>query len=171
MDKSRQRSKEKRVKKHPFLVKSKKAWWREGLIVLFTIAVWFYCETVVFFFIDALFFLDLNYTRFFREYFKVTNHDIQYLYWIGGAVFILFYVLLRAWSVYNRKKYGGLRRRKYPKPTTKDELMKLNMLDENIYKKLQHEKVIVLEVNPIRNEQEIFFNQTFRNNKNQSLSG
>jgi hypothetical protein len=55
------------------------------------------------------------------------------------------------WIFYNQKRYGELARRKYPGPTTKEDLMGLDMSDETTYEKLQCQKVIILETNPIRN--------------------
>lgn len=105
MDKSRQRAK-KRQLNSSFIIKSKKSLWREGMVALFTLIVWFYCLTVVFFFIDALFSFNFEYPRLFKIIFKMNNEDIRSFFKIGGILFILIYISLSIWIYYNRKKYG-----------------------------------------------------------------
>lgn len=150
MDKSRQRAK-KRQLNSSFIIKSKKSLWREGMVALFTLIVWFYCLTVVFFFIDALFSLNYEYPRLFKIIFKMNNDDIRVFFKIGGILFALIYILLSIWIYYNKKKYGQLTRRKEPGLTTKEDMLKLDVIDESTYEELQCSKVIILETNPIRN--------------------
>lgn len=150
MDKSRQRTK-KRQLNSSFIIKSKKSWWRECIVALFTLIVWFYCMTVVFFFIDALFSLNYEYPRLFKIIFKMNNDDIQGFFKIGGILFVLIYISLSIWIYYNKKKYGQLKRRKDPGLTTKEDMLKLDVIGENTYEELQCSKVITLETNPIRN--------------------
>lgn len=151
---------------NPLIIKSKRIWWRELIVGFFTLIVWFYCFTVIYFFIDALFSLNHEYPKLFKIVFKMTNIDIRDFFKIGGMLFILIYLFLSVWSYYNRKKYGGLTRRKCPSLTTKEDLMSLNIIDENVFEKLQNEKVIVLETNPIRGgekQYESYFKQISKN--------
>lgn len=134
-----------------FIIKSKKSWWRECIVGLFTLMVWVYCATVVYFFIDAIFSLNHKYPRLFRISFNMTKNDIQSFFKIGGFMLVLIYLLLWIWIFYNRKRFGKLTRRKYPRPTTKEDLMRLGMIDESVYERLQCERVIVFKTNPIRN--------------------
>ena len=105
MDKSGQRAK-KRQLNSSFIIKSKKSWWRECIVGLFTLIVWFYCFTVIFFFIDALFSLNYEYPRLFKIIFKMNNEDIRRFFKIGVILFTLIYMSLSIWIYYNRKKYG-----------------------------------------------------------------
>ncbi|MGI6712460.1 MAG: hypothetical protein ACOX4L_07020 [Bacillota bacterium] len=93
----------------------------------------------------------------------MTNDDIRKFFSFGGILFILFYLLLWLWVYYNRKKYGNLTRRKYPKPTTKEDLMGLNMIDESVYERLQNEKVIIFETNPVKDMEKNFGSKAIPN--------
>ncbi|NLJ99093.1 MAG: hypothetical protein GX320_07515 [Tissierellia bacterium] len=149
MVKSRQRNTQSQLNQL-FIIKSKRVWWREIIVGIFTLLVWLYCLTVIYFFIDATFSLNHEYPQLFKIVFKMTNMDIRNFLKIGGILFVLIYLLLSIWSYYNRKRYGNLTRRKYPGLTTKEDLMELNMIDEIIYEELQNKKVIVFKTNPIQ---------------------
>lgn len=149
MDKSRQRD-TRNVLNQSFIIKSKRIWWREVIVGTFTLLVWLYCLTVVYFFVDAIFSLNHEYPVLFKIVFKMTSTEIRDFFKLGGIIFVSIYLMLSLWSYYNLKKYGSLTRRKNPGLTTKEDLMNLNMIDEINFEKLQNEKVIVFETNPIR---------------------
>ena len=153
MDKSRQRTKDFKLNQS-FIIKSKKSWWREGIVILFTSIVWVYCITVIYFFIDAIFSINNEYPRLFKVSFKMTNSDIQGFFKIAVVLLVTIYIMLLVWIFYNKKRFGSLTRRKYPGITTKEDLMDLDMIDEDIYEILQEEKVVVFETNPIRDRED-----------------
>ncbi|MBW4829171.1 MAG: hypothetical protein KZY61_12010 [Clostridiaceae bacterium] len=153
MDKSRQRTKNYKLNES-FIIKSKKSWGREGIVILFTLIVWVYCITVIYFFIDVIFSINNEYPRLFKVSFKMTNSDIQVFFKIAVALLVIIYMMLSVWIFYNKKRFGSLTRRKYPGVTTKEDLMNLDMIDEDIYEILQREKVIVLEMNPIKDRED-----------------
>lgn len=153
MDKSRQRTKDLKLNES-FIIKSKKSWWREGIVILFTSIVWVYCITVIYFFIDAIFSINNEYPRLFKVSFKMTNSDIQGFFKIAVVLLVIIYIMLLVWIFYNKKRFGSLTRRKYPGATTKENLMDLDMIDEDIYEILQEEKVVVFETNPIRDRED-----------------
>jgi poly-beta-1,6-N-acetyl-D-glucosamine synthesis protein len=139
------------VKSKSFIIKSKRSLWREVVVGIFTLLVWVYCLTVVYFFVDALFYLNHEFPALFKTIFKMTTNDIWDIFKIGAILLISMYILLSAWGSYNKKKYGSLRRRKYPAPTTEEDLLKLNIIDEISYEELKNERIIVFEKNPIGN--------------------
>ncbi|MEY8304543.1 hypothetical protein [Anaerosalibacter bizertensis] len=153
MGKSRQRTKDFKLNQS-FIIKSKKSWWREGIVILFTSIVWVYCITVIYFFIDAIFSINNEYPRLFKVSFKMTNSDIQGFFKIAVVLLVIIYIMLLVWIFYNKKRFGSLTRRKYPGITTKEDLMDLDMIDEDIYEMLQEEKVVVFETNPIRDRED-----------------
>lgn len=153
MGKSRQRTKDFKLNQS-FIIKSKKSWWREGIVILFTSIVWVYCITVIYFFIDAIFSINNEYPRLFKVSFKMTNSDIQGFFKIAVVLLVTIYIMLLVWIFYNKKRFGSLTRRKYPGATTKEDLMDLDMIDEDIYEMLQEEKVVVFETNPIRDRED-----------------
>lgn len=153
MGKFRQRTKDFKLNQS-FIIKSKKSWWREGIVILFTSIVWVYCITVIYFFIDAIFSINNEYPRLFKVSFKMTNSDIQGFFKIAVVLLVTIYIMLLVWIFYNKKRFGSLTRRKYPGITTKEDLMDLDMIDEDIYEILQEEKVVVFETNPIRDRED-----------------
>lgn len=148
MDKSGQRESQELINES-FIIKSKRIWWRELVIGAFTLLVWFYCLTVIYFFLDALFSLNHKYPSIFRIVFKMTSRDVKVFLALGGVVFIVVFLLLYFWNFYNKKRYGSKTRRKYPKPTSEEDLENLNMIDQTSYRKLQNNTVIIFETNPI----------------------
>lgn len=80
----------------------------------------------------------------------MTNHDIRFFILIVFLLWIVFYFSLLSWKFYNLRRFGALNRRKYPKFTTKDDLLNLKLMSEEDYIKVQNSKVIIFEKNPIR---------------------
>ncbi len=141
-----------RERNKQFIVKSHRTWWREGLVVLFSLLVWVYCLSVVYFFIDALLGLDHRYPALFRIVFKMTSQDIRlFTFWIV-FLFLVIYVSLLGWSIYNKRRFGELKRRRYPKPATREDMLNLNMLDPAVYEELQVMKSITFDKNPIKKD-------------------
>ncbi len=64
---------------------------------------------------------------------------------LSTLIFIAIYIILVVWSFYNKRRYGKLERRKYPGITTKEDMLNLNILDEEIYEALQNNRVLVYE--------------------------
>ncbi|PGS55233.1 hypothetical protein COC46_03585 [Bacillus sp. AFS041924] len=80
----------------------------------------------------------------------MTNHDIRLFILFVMLLWIVFYFGLLGWKFYNLRRLGALNRRKYPKYTTKEDLLNLKLMSEEDYIKLQNSKVIIFEKNPIR---------------------
>ncbi len=150
MEKPRQRDTKGHVNKS-FIIETKRIWWRDLIVCACTLFVWFYCITVLYFFIDAMFSLDHKYPSLYKISFQIANMDIQGIVTFGFILFIILYLLFLGWTYYNKKKYAHLTRRKYPEMATKEDLLSLKMIDANIYEELQNNKIIVLETNPIKN--------------------
>ena len=80
----------------------------------------------------------------------MTNHDIRFFILFTILLWIVFYFGLLSWKFYNLKRFGSLRRRSYPKFTTKEDLLNLKLMSEEDYNKLQNSKIIIFEKNPIQ---------------------
>ncbi|GEK88371.1 poly-beta-1,6-N-acetyl-D-glucosamine biosynthesis protein PgaD [Alkalibacterium putridalgicola] len=120
--------------------------------MLFSLLVWVYCLSVVYFFIDALFGLDHRYPALFRIVFKMTSLDVRlFTFWIV-LLFLVIYVSLLGWSVYNKRRFGRLKRRRYPKPASREDMLQLEMLDPAVYEELQGMKAITFDLNPIKKD-------------------
>ncbi|MFF3021877.1 poly-beta-1,6-N-acetyl-D-glucosamine biosynthesis protein PgaD [Gottfriedia sp. NPDC057948] len=145
MDKSRQGKQEGGV-----IVHSKKNWLSEVMITITTLVVWIYCMIVIAFFITSLINYNNRYINIVKSYFKMTNHDIRFFILFVILLWIVFYFGLLGWKFYNLKRFGSLRRRSYPKFTTKEDLLNLKLMSEEDYNKLQDSKIIIFENNPIQ---------------------
>jgi len=86
----------------------------------------------------------------FEKFFRMNNVDIRDFLIFSLVLLVVIYLLLDLWSYYNRKRYGNLARRQYPDPTTKEDLMSLDLIDETTYEKLQKAKIVELKINPVR---------------------
>ncbi|ODG91854.1 hypothetical protein BED47_05065 [Gottfriedia luciferensis] len=145
MDKPRQGKQETGV-----IVHSKKNWLSEVMITITTLVVWIYCIIVIAFFISSLTNYNNRYINIIKSYFKMTNHDIRFFILFTILLWIVFYFGLLSWKFYNLKRFGSLRRRSYPKFTTKEDLLNLKLMSEEDYNKLQNSKIIIFEKNPIQ---------------------
>lgn len=145
MDKSRQGKQEGGV-----IVHSKKNWLSEVMITITTLVVWIYCMIVIAFFITSLINYNNRYINIVKSYFKMTNHDIRFFILFVILLWIVFYFGLLGWKFYNLKRFGSLRRRSYPKFTTKEDLLNLKLMSEEDYNKLEDSKIIIFENNPIQ---------------------
>jgi len=104
--------------------------------------------------VDALLALNHRIPRLLRIIFKMNAEDVRSFTLLGFIIFIAIYILLYIWSYYNKRRFGNLKRRVYPKYATKEEMLSLNMIDESIYEELQKMKEITFDNNPIRRKQQ-----------------
>jgi poly-beta-1,6-N-acetyl-D-glucosamine synthesis protein len=144
MDKPGQRNTKREV-----IIQSKKNWFREMIITITSLAVWLYCLVVIIFFISAIFNYNNRSISLIKSSFKITNSDIRMFIFFAFLIWIFFYIGLFSWKFYNQKRFGSLNRRTYPEPTTKDDLLNLQLMSEENYIILQNSKRIVFEKNPI----------------------
>lgn len=149
MDQSGQRISQ-RERNKQFIIKSERKFWREILVFTFTVLVWVYSIAVIYFFADALLSLNHRIPRLLRIIFKMNAEDVRSFTLLGFIIFIAVYILLYGWSYYNKRRFGNLNRRVYPKSATKEDMLELDMIDESIYEELQKMKEITFESNPIR---------------------
>ncbi|TDL76093.1 hypothetical protein [Peribacillus frigoritolerans] len=145
MVKSRQRKQE-----NELIIRSEIKWMREITIFFFSLIMWIYCAAVIFYFVSALLNFNDSYISQLKTSFKMTNMDIQSFMLLALIMWLAFYVGLWIWKFYNQKRFGSLDRRTYPLPTTKEDLLNLQLINEKDYDTLQQSKMIVFERNPIR---------------------
>jgi len=149
MDESGSRSKEIYLNES-FIIESKKVWWREALVLTFTILVWIYCILVIYYFMGALLGFNNYLPKLLERLYFMDNQNIQ-LFFL--AVFLLFLGIelsLFLWGYYNKKKFGQLTRREQPPMASKSDLLGLGYIDEDMYETLQQAQNIILQTNPIR---------------------
>lgn len=105
---------------------------------------------VIYFFVDSVFGLNHDLPNKIRDSFGVSSFEVR---WLVGFIVFLFsgiYLLLVSWSLYNKKRFGGLSRRKYPSVTTKKELLGLNLVDDESFESLQEGMFLVFDKNPVK---------------------
>lgn len=132
-----------------FLTRSSQPLIRKALALMFNGVMWSYMVLIYAFFITAFFNTDLWVTRWFKQAYGLTNASIQSFSFMTFLGFAGFLSLLTAWRVYNKRRFGHLRRRTYPPMTTTEEILALQLIGAKDYQTLHENKVIVFERSPI----------------------
>ncbi|WP_411169834.1 poly-beta-1,6-N-acetyl-D-glucosamine biosynthesis protein PgaD [Clostridium sp. MB05] len=133
-----------------FIIKSKQNPFKKLLTIILTLVMWIYSIVVFYFFISAVFNENDKYISAVKEALKMTNNDINGFLIIVFLLLIMSFLILIIWRTYNKKKFGKLNRRVYPKNTTKEEMLSLNLISEKNFNKLQEHGVLIFEENPIK---------------------
>jgi poly-beta-1,6-N-acetyl-D-glucosamine synthesis protein len=133
-----------------FIIKSKQNPFKKLLTIILTLVMWIYSIVVFYFFISAVFNENDKYISAVKEALKMTNNDINMFLIIVFLLLIMSFLILIIWRTYNKKKFGKLNRRVYPKNTTKEEMLSLNLISEKNFNKLQEHGVLIFEENPIK---------------------
>ncbi|MGL4345419.1 MAG: poly-beta-1,6-N-acetyl-D-glucosamine biosynthesis protein PgaD [Cellulosilyticaceae bacterium] len=136
--------------KRDYLVVSKRSRLRRLIEMLGTVSLWLYALAVIAFFGTAFLKINPLRLRLVKSALKITNVQITLFVLKAVLIFVIIMGLLCLWKYYNRRRYGKLCRRRYPHPTTQDDLRTLGLVDEEKFRKLQESKYIVFEKNPIR---------------------
>lgn len=133
-----------------FIVKSKQSVVIRIRNLVITLILWFYMLIVLYFFISACFNYNDSFIRILKGYFKMTNADIRYFIIISVIYFCLSFIILFAWKMYNKKRFGSLNRRRKPEPTSDEEMLSLKLIKPEVYKILKRQKIIIFDKNPVR---------------------
>lgn len=138
-----------RLKEESFLIVVNRSWFYTFIDVIFTLFFWFYSLLVVSYILSATLGFNNILTRILNASFTMINQDIRNAVIIAIAVFLLFYLLLYINHLYNKKKFGPLKRRSYPAPASNAELNSLGLMDLMTIEKLQREDYSAFDTNPI----------------------
>ncbi|MBE6048368.1 MAG: poly-beta-1,6 N-acetyl-D-glucosamine synthase [Clostridium sp.] len=133
-----------------YIVKSKQKTLKKIISLIINVVMCLYMFVVCHLFLSALIGFNDKYIGMIKIALKVTNEDIRYLMLTAVTYFAISFVILFIWKIYNFKRFEKLRRRKFPKDTTKEEMLSLNLVSPEVYDLLQSEKVIRFEKNPVR---------------------
>ena len=133
-----------------FLVKSHVPIINKIFTVIFTTLMWLYTILVVTVFASVLFTTVPESIAMTKIVLKITNKDILMLFLIILLLVCIIFIILYVWKFYNIKRYAHLTRRKYPLPTTDEELFALDYMDKIKFEMLKTGKIIVFEQNPIK---------------------
>jgi len=103
-------------------------------------------SSIIFLLLLFIVFWSFNLPNFYNKLFtssdiSTTIHTFIITIFIASGSFILMYF----WGKYNYKKYAHLRRRKFPKVVTNDEIESYFNLPSSTIEKMQNDKIIILE--------------------------
>ena len=87
-----------------------------------------------------------NLSNFYNELFTSSNVSTTiHTFIITIVITIGSFILMYFWGKYNYKRYAHLRRRKFPKTVTNDEIERYFNLPSSTIEKMQNDKIIILE--------------------------
>lgn len=138
-----------RYEEESFLIIVKRSWIYASIDFIFSMICWLYSVLVITVILSATFGSNNIFTRVMNSSFNMINQDIRLFIATALGVFLIFYALLYLNHLYNKKKFGPLRRRRYPNPASNAELKSLGLMDIEAIEKLQNEDYAVFETNPI----------------------
>ncbi|WP_172251836.1 hypothetical protein [Saccharibacillus deserti] len=138
-----------RHEEESFLIVGNRSRLRTCLDFVFSSIFWVYGLVVAFFFLSATLGLHNDLTRALHALFHTIDQDVRNLVILAASIFVLFYAVLYINRLYNKKRFGTLRRRTYPTPVDNLELQTLGLLDLETIERLQTEDYTVFETNPI----------------------
>ncbi|MGL5541374.1 MAG: hypothetical protein ACRDBX_07070 [Erysipelotrichaceae bacterium] len=105
--------------------------------------------------------LNTPYLSTIKSALNITNYSIQTFLLLMLGLMVLFALLLLGWRTYNKKRFGGLRRRKYPTPTSDEEMLALELVQEEDYYTLQSQRYVVFQESPIKELKEVKARERF----------
>ena len=146
----RERRKHARERNSQYIIKTKKNITREMVIIIASTIAWTYVLMVIGMFVGAIFNTSSDEMRILKAIVKINNEGLREFMVISVIFFILCFAMLWIWRSYNYNRYGKLHRRTNPPNATNKYMLELELISEIILYKLQNNRVIVLENNPIK---------------------
>lgn len=137
-------------KQSSFVIKSKKNLLLELITLILTVCMWIYSIIVIYLFISAIFNHNDNFISIIKTALKVNNSDIQEFLAISILFFVLSFIILSTWRIYNKKRFGKLNRRSKPEDSTDEDILRLKLINIEDYEKMKNNRIIVFENNPIK---------------------
>ncbi|WP_414049385.1 PgaD family protein [Macrococcus animalis] len=144
MDKSRQRK-----QRSELIIKTKKNWFFESFLSLLSIIIWIYVVYAMLFYVTSFLNISIDQVNILKIILNIKNMDVIKFTWFVISFFVFVFILLLLWASYNKWRFGPLKRRKYPSPTSVQDIIDLDYITSDIYNDLQNAKMITFEKNPI----------------------
>lgn len=116
------------------IIINKRSILRKTLEVIITVCGWIFLITFLYQFI-----INFDMKVSFKFY-SLTLANSNAIVLFTAIVTILSSGLLMSWSSYNKRKYGSLKRRNFPSPTTNEEMMEYYKVSEDQLKKIQKDR-------------------------------
>lgn len=148
-------------KRKNYVVHSKSSWLQKLVLWMTTTVVWMYSLVALYVFVGGAMNLNTPYLSTIKSALNITNYSIQTFLLLMLGLMVLFALLLLGWRTYNKKRFGGLRRRKYPTPTSDAEMLALELVQEEDYYTLQSQRYVVFQESPIKELKEVKARERF----------
>lgn len=139
-----------RTQKNSLIIESDRISLATCIAVVFTAFFWGYSLLVLLFFLSALIGFHNEFLDLLKNKLDMPNSQLRHFLYFGAAIWLLFFTLLWSWRFYNKKRFGPLTRRKYPRRASDEDMLALQLVSRENYMKLKNAKVITFERNPIR---------------------
>lgn len=133
-----------------FLIKSRQPFIDKIFAFIINAFLWLYMAVIIYFFMSAVFDYNDYYIGLLKISFNMSNYDIRIFLLKAFIYFSIFFTILLSWKYYNKIRYGRLNRRSKPLMTTDEDMLRLNLIDSEVYNVLKRDKVIIFEKNPVR---------------------
>lgn len=119
-----------------------------------TFIMWFYSIFVFLLFFTAI--IDWNWEPIVwaKSFLQINDVLLRKLLFSTIIIWLLFFILLWIWRIYNKRRFGSLNRRKYPSKTTDTDMLRLNLMSVKDYETLTKSKITHFENNPLRHIQD-----------------
>ena len=122
----------------------------ETIIYILSVLAWLYVILAVWMFVSGVIGVNNEEMRILKAILKIDNNGIRHFVLVATLAFIIFGLGLWVWRSYNYKRYAKLKRRTYPLDTTRSDILDLGLVSEIMIYKLQNNKVVILDKNPVR---------------------
>ena len=122
----------------------------ETIIYILSVLAWLYVILAVWMFVSGVIGVNNEEMRILKAILKIDNNGIRHFVLVATLAFIIFGLGLWVWRSYNYKRYAKLKRRTYPPDTTRSDILDLGLVSEIMIYKLQNNKVVILDKNPVR---------------------
>lgn len=135
---------------HDYIIPSRQGVFRRIISLFFTTIMWLYTLSIFILFASAIVGYNNDFIGVIKELLKISNATIRnFLLWTF-LFFLASFSILLIWRIYNKKRFGKLNRRVAPQPTTDSDLLDLDLMDLENFKKLSTGRYILFSKNPIK---------------------
>lgn len=119
--------------------------WIIKIIELFTTCIlWLYLAGTLVFVISIIFNMDFEWKRLLMLIFQMQEADVKLIMYKIGILGIVFFMVQFIWGFYNYRRFGKLKRRRFPQKVNPHELADYFSITEEEVSYLQEQHIITL---------------------------
>lgn len=132
------------------IIDGKQVWWKKILEIIFTSAAWAFILIYLFYVIYGFICLATGHVPFtFWIYNVEMLQETKHLLLITFIILLVEIVFMIFWKEYNRKRYGGLKRRKFKPDASIEQIAEFFDVPEDCIKDMRELKMLTLPTNVI----------------------